>query len=367
MKWLNYFKLQKLDWYIIKKFLGTYFFMLALIIVVIVVFDYNENIDKFVTSNAKMKEIIFDYYVNLAPYYANTFSALFVFISVIYFTSKMAENSEITAILASGVSFGRLMKPYIISATLIAAMTYVLGAYIIPAGNETRLAFEQQHNRSKKVESGSNIQLKIDENTIAFMERFESRNNMGWRFMLDRFEEKKLISHMEAATITYNPDKPYTWTARRWLIRELKDDKEEIRESRREPLDTILPFEPGDFLISEGEEETMTSPELSIYIDKQQARGLANIKRFEIEYHKRIAMSFAAFIMTIIGASLSSRKRKGGMGLSLGIGLALSFSYILFQTISSAFAEQMPVALAVWLPNIVFAILAVYLYRKAPR
>ena len=367
MKWLDYFKLKRLDWYIIKKFLGTYFFSLALIIIVIVVFDYNEKIDKFANSNATTSEIIFDYYLNFAPSLANTFSALFVFISVIYFTSKMAENSEITAILASGVSFGRLMKPYIISATLIAAMTYVLGAYIIPAGNETRLAFEQQHNRSKKVESGSNIQLKIDENTIAFMERFESRNNMGWRFMLDRFEEKKLISHMEAATITYNPDKPYIWTARRWLIRELKDDKEEIRESRREPLDTILPFEPGDFLISEGEEETMTSPELSIYIDKQQARGLANIKRFEIEYHKRIAMSFAAFIMTIIGASLSSCKRKGGMGLSLGIGLALSFSYILFQTISSAFAEQMPVALAVWLPNIVFAILAVYLYRKAPR
>ena len=245
-------------------------------------------------------------------------------------------------------------------------MTYALSAYIIPNGNAKRLAFEQRHSNAKKVESGSNVQLKIDDNTIAFIERYESRNNMGWRFMLDKFEDKKLVSHMEAATITYNPDKPYTWTARRWLIRELKDDKEEIRESR-EPLDTILPFEPGDFLISEGEEETMTSPELSLYIDKQQARGIANIQRFEVEYHKRIAMSFAAFIMTVIGASLSSRKRKGGMGLSLGIGLGLSFSYILFQTISSAFAEHMPVALAVWIPNILYAILAIILYRKAPR
>jgi lipopolysaccharide export system permease protein len=367
MKWLEYFKLKRLDWYIIKKFLGTYFFSLALIIIIIVVFDYNEKIDKFVNSNATTSEIVFDYYVNLAPYYANTFSALFVFISVIYFTSKLAENSEIIAIFASGVSFRRLIKPYLLSAGLIAAMTYALSAYIIPAGNETRLAFEQKHNKAKKVESGNNIQLKIGENTIAFIERYESRNNMGWRFMLDKFEDKKLISHMEAATITYNPDKPHTWTARRWLIRELKDDKEEIRESRREPLDTVLPFEPADFLISEGEEETMTSPELSVYIDKQQARGLANIRRFEVEYHKRIAMSFAAFIMTVIGVSLSSRKRKGGMGLSLGIGLALSFSYILFQTVSSAFAEHMPVALAVWLPNIIYAILAVVLYRKAPR
>ena len=367
MKLLDFFKLRRLDLYIIKKFLGTYFFALALIIVVIIVFDYNEKIDKFVNSNATTSEIIFDYYLNLAPYYANTFSALFVFISVIYFTSKLADNSEIIAMFASGVSYRRLIKPYMIAAGIISVMTYVLSAYIIPVGNETRLAFEQRHNRKDKTESANNIQLKIDDNTIAFIERYESRNNMGWRFMLDKFEDKKLVSHMEAATISYNPEKPYTWTARRWLIRELKDDKEMLRESRREPLDTILPFEPGDFLISEGEQETMTSPQLSTYIDKQKARGMANIKGFEVEYHKRIAMSFAAFILTIIGVSLSSRKKKGGMGLSLGIGLGLSFSYILFQTISSAFAEQMPVALAVWLPNILFTFIAIYLYRKAPR
>lgn len=367
MNWVEFFKLKRLDWYIIKKFLGTYFFSLALIIVIILVFDYNEKIDKFVTSNASMHEIIFDYFVNIAPYYANTFSALFVFISVIYFTSKLADNSEIIAMLAAGISFRRLVKPYLLAAGFIAVLSYALSAYIIPNGNAKRLAFEQKYNNAKKVESGSNVQLKIDENTIAFIERYESRNNMGWRFMLDRFENKKLVSHMEAATIAYNPDKPYTWTAKRWLIRELKDDKEIIREDRREPLDTVLPFEPADFLISEGEEETMTSPELSIYIDKQQARGMANIKRFEIEYHKRIAMTFASFIMTVIGVSLSSRKRKGGMGLSLGIGLGLSFSYILFQTVSSAFAEHMPVALAVWLPNIIYTILAIILYRKAPR
>ena len=367
MKLLDFFKLKRLDLYIIKKFLGTYFFALALIIVVIIVFDYNEKIDKFVNSNATTSEIMFDYYLNLAPYYANTFSARFVFISVIYFTSKLADNSEIIAMFASGVSYRRLIKPYMIAAGIISVMTYVLSAYIIPVGNETRLAFEQRHNRKDKTESANNIQLKIDDNTIAFIERYESRNNMGWRFMLDKFEDKKLVSHMEAATISYNPEKPYTWTARRWLIRELKDDKEMLRESRREPLDTILPFEPGDFLISEGEQETMTSPQLSTYIDKQKARGMANIKGFEVEYHKRIAMSFAAFILTIIGVSLSSRKKKGGMGLSLGIGLGLSFSYILFQTISSAFAEQMPVALAVWLPNILFTFIAIYLYRKAPR
>lgn len=367
MKWFNFLKLQRLDRYIIKKFLGTYFFSLLLIIVVIIVFDYNEKIDRFVSSNAPMDAIIFDYYANLAPYYANTFSALFVFISVIYFTSKLAGNSEIIAMLSSGVSFRRLIKPYMIAAGIISILTYLMSAFIIPNGTATRLEFEQKYSRKKKVESANDIQLKIDDNTIAFIERYENRNNTGWRFMLDKFENKKLVSHMEARTITYNPDRPGTWTARHWKIRDLQDNKEIIRESKKEPLDTLLRIEPSDFLISEGEQETMTTPELSDYIDKQKERGIANTKNFEIEYHKRIAMSFAAFILTIIGVSLSSRKAKGGMGLSLGIGLALSFSYILFQGISSAFAEQMPIIMAAWLPNIIYSIIAIVLYIKAPR
>ncbi|MBR4968505.1 MAG: LptF/LptG family permease [Bacteroidaceae bacterium] len=367
MKWFNFLKLQRLDRYIIKKFLGTYFFSLLLIIVVIIVFDYNEKIDRFVSSNAPMDAIIFDYYANLAPYYANTFSALFVFISVIYFTSKLAGNSEIIAMLSSGVSFRRLIKPYMIAAGIISILTYLMSAFIIPNGTATRLEFEQKYSRKKKVESANDIQLKIDDNTIAFIERYENRNNTGWRFMLDKFENKKLVSHMEARTITYNPDRPGTWTARHWKIRDLQDNKEIIRESKKEPLDTLLRIEPSDFLISEGEQETMTTPELSEYIDKQKERGIANTKNFEIEYHKRIAMSFAAFILTIIGVSLSSRKAKGGMGLSLGIGLALSFSYILFQGISSAFAEQMPIIMAAWLPNIIYSIIAIVLYIKAPR
>ena len=366
-KWIEAFRLKRLDRYIIGKFLGTYFFSLALIITVIVVFDYNEKIDKFATSNATVSEVLFDYYLNLAPYYANTFSALFVFISVIYFTSKLAENSEIIAMFASGVSFKRMLRPYMISAGIIAIMTYVLSAFIIPAGNETRLAFEIKHNRKKETKSAYNIQLQVDENTVAYIGRYESRNHTGFRFSLDKFEDKKLVSHMTAKSIQYNPSEKYKWTARNWMIRELNGDKEIIRASNQEVLDTIIKIEPSDFLISEGQQETMTSPELSEYIDKQKARGMANIKAFEVEYHKRIAMSFAAFILTIIGASLSSKKTKGGMGMSLGIGLGLSFTYILFQTISSAFAEQMPVALAVWLPNIIFSIIAIYLYKKAPK
>ena len=240
-------------------------------------------------------------------------------------------------------------------------------AYIIPVGNETRIAFEVKYNGKEETKSAYNIQLQVDDSTIAYMERYETRNSTGFRFSLDKFDDKKLVSHMTAHSIKYNADEKYKWTARNWMIRELEGDKEIIRSSNQETLDTIIKIEPSDFLISKGQQETMTSPVLSEYIDKQKARGVANIKAFEIEYHKRIAMSFAAFILTIIGASLSSKKTKGGMGMSLGIGLGLSFSYILFQTVSSAFAEQMPVSLAVWLPNIVFSGIAIYLYRKAPK
>lgn len=367
MNWLSKLKIKRLDRYIIGKFLGTYFFAIALIIAIIVVFDYNENIDKFATSNATFKSIALDYYLNLVPYYANTFSALFVFIAVIYFTSKLAETSEIIAMFAAGVSFKRLLRPYMISAAIIAVMTYTLSAYVIPVGNKTRIEFENQYKRKKIVESAKNIQLQVDDNTIAYFERYDNRTRTGYRFSLDKFENKKLVSHMTARTIIYNPKERHKWTAKNWMIRELTNDKEIIRSSLREPLDTIIKIEPGDFLISKGQQETMTSPQLSEYIDKQKARGIANIKAFEVEYHKRIAMSFAAFILTLIGVSLSSKKTKGGMGLSLGIGLGLSFSYILFQAISSAFAEQMPVFIAVWIPNILYSFIAIYLYRKAPK
>lgn len=229
------------------------------------------------------------------------------------------------------------------------------------------MEFEVKHKRRDVVESAGNIQLQVNDSTVAYFDRYDSRTRTGYRFSLDKFRDKKLVSHMTARTITYHPEEKHKWTVKNWMIRELGDDKEVIRSNTRTPLDTIIKIEPGDFLISEGQQETMTSPQLSDYIDKQKARGIANIKGFEIEYHKRIAMSFAAFILTIIGASLSSKKTKGGMGLSLGIGLGLSFSYILFQAISSAFAEQMPVVIAVWLPNIVYSFIAIYLYKKAPK
>jgi lipopolysaccharide export system permease protein len=361
-KWIR-----RMDWYIIKKFLGTYFFAIALIISIAVVFDVNEWIDNFINNKAPVKAIIFDYYANFIPYFSNLFSPLFVFIAVIFFTSKLAENSEIIAMMSTGMSFKRLLRPYMISAAIISIMTYGMGAYVIPRGNVTRLDFEDKYKKKKKTEYVRNVQVEVDSGVIAYMERYENYNKTAYRFSLDKFVDKKLVSHLTARSATYDTTTVHKWTLKNYMIREMDGMKETITKGER--LDSIIKMEPQDFLIMKGQQETMTSSELSAYIERQRRRGFANIKEFEIEYHKRIAMSFASFILTIIGVSLSSRKVKGGMGMYLGAGLALSFSYILFQTVSATFAVNGNASpfLAVWVPNIVYTFIAIYLYRKAPR
>ena len=359
--------LRRIDWYIIKKFLGTYFFSIALIISIAVVFDVNEWIDNFINNKAPVKAIIFDYYANFIPYFSNLFSPLFVFISVIFFTSKLAENSEIIAMMSTGMSFKRLLRPYMVSAAIISVLTFGMGAYVIPKGNVTRLNFEDKYKKKKKQEYVRNVQVEVDSGVIAYMVRYENYNKTAYRFSLDKFVDKKLVSHLTARSATYDTTTVHKWTLKNYMIREMEGMRETITKGER--LDSIIPMEPQDFLIMKGQQETMTSTELSDYIARQKRRGFANIKEFEIEYHKRIAMSFASFILTIIGASLSSRKVKGGMGLYLGVGLALSFSYILFQTVSATFAinGNTPPIVAVWIPNILYSFIAIYLYRKAPK
>jgi len=353
------FKLKRIDWYIIKQFLGTYVFAIALIISISVVFDINEKIDKFLNPDVPLKAIIVDYYLNFIPYFANLFSPLFTFIAVIFFTSKLADRSEIIAMLASGMSFRRLMLPYAVSATIIAIVTFILNAYIIPPANETRIDFQNKYIRNKKVDYVKNAQLEIEPGIIAYFDSYDARSNMGYRFSLEHFEDKKLISRLTAKSIKY--DSLYQW------IRDFDGMREHIFQGSRK--DTTLTIVPSDFLISVNDCETMTTPELNTYINRQKKRGIGNIQTFQIEYHKRFATIMAAFILTSIGASLSSRKIKGGMGMNIGIGLALSFSYILFMTVTSTFAINGYVspAVAAWIPNIVYTFIAIFLYQKAPR
>lgn len=372
LRWMKYLNparyLKILDWYIIKKFIGTYFYSIALIISISIVFDINENLAKFAQYHAPLKAIVVDYYMNFVPYFANLFSPLFVFIAVIFFTSKLASNSEIISMLAAGVSFKRLMRPYMISAAVISIMTFFLGAYIIPKGTIIRQNFESMYKNKKKNTSAENVQLQVGKGVIAYIQHYDNNLKKGYGFCLDKFEEKKLVSHMTASEIQYDTisDSKYHWKARNWRIRQLKGMRETITSGSVK--DTTIMMEPTDLVFSKGQQETFTSPQLRDYISKQIDRGSGNVVQYEVEYHKRIATCFASFILTTIGLSLSSRKRKGGMGMYLGIGLALSFAYIMLQTVSSTFAinADTPPMLAAWIPNIIFTVVAYFCYRKAP-
>ena len=364
------YRIRRIDRYIISKFLSTYIFLIAIIVVIAIIFDYNEKIDKFASSNATWQQVVFDYYLNFVPYFVNLFSPLFVFIAVIFFTSKLADNSEIIAMKSTGMSFKRLLRPYFYSAALIALCTFMLGAYVIPRGNVERVNFENTYIKKKTdITAVDNVQMQVDTGVVAYITHFDNTNKSGYGFSLDKFVNKKLVSHLTAQNIQYDTlsARRFSWTLRYYTIRTLKGMREEITSGER--LDTIIIMEPKDFFYVRGQQETMTVPQLSEFIDRQRLRGAAGISTFEVEYHKRFAMPFAAFILTLIGVSLSCEKRKGGMGTSIGIGIALSFSYILFQTISSTFALNagLPAMIAVWIPNILFAIIAFVLFRRTPQ
>lgn len=370
-KWSFDFKmLNRLDRYLISKFLGTYFFSIILIISIAVVFDYNDNIDRFTQSHAPWKEIIFTYYLNFIPYYANLFSALFIFLSVIFFTTKLADNSEIIAMQAAGMKFSRIMRPYMISATFVAILSFYLGSEVIPKGSVKRLDFENQYKRKNKNATYSdNIQMMVDTGVVAFIEHYEDALKTGYHFSLDKFEGKKLVSHMTATSLTYDTlsNEKYHWKLYNVTIRDMHTSREII--TNKSTIDSIIVMEPVDFIAQRHVEQAMTNEELRDQIKKQKIRGTGQSALYEIEYYKRFASPLASFILATIGLTLSAKKRKNGLGLALGVGLALSATYILFQTVSATFSTNagLPPVIAAWLPNLIFTFIAAYLYKKAPR
>lgn len=358
--------LKKIDIYIIRKYLGTFVFSILLIISISVVVDISEKLDEFFDNKAPLHEIIFDYYINFIPYYANLFTPLFAFISVIFFTSKMAYNTEIIAILAGGVSFNRMLRPYIISSLVIGLFSFFLSGYIIPPANKTRLAFENKYIRPNTSEIIRGIQMEIEPGTILYIERFEQSRNRGTRVSLERFEGKKLVSRTTGNSVEWTPEDSI-WHINKYMTRRFEGIYEHLEKG--DNLDTILPVQPYEFFITGELAPQMTNAELRTHIRRQEMRGMGNTKAFRDEYHKRFAMPFSALILMVIGVSLSSKKIRGGMGLQLGIGIALSALYILFSTVSSMFAIKgnMPVMAAVWLPNMIFAVVAAILYFRAPK
>lgn len=355
----------RIDIYIIRKFLGTFFFSMLLIMSIVVVFDFNEKLDKFIDHNAPWRAVIVDYFLNFIPYFGVRFSPLFIFISVIYFTSKLAGDSEIIAMLSSGVSFNRLIKPYMFSAALLMVLIFSLNSFVIPNANKTRLEFENTYVKKKRADYVRNIQLEIKPGVIMYLERFDHETKNGSNFFLESYEDQRLVSRLTADRIRL--DTASHWITGKYMLRNFDKLSETITTGTR--LDTVLDVDPDEFFIVEGWSEQLTTPELSRYLIKQKERGVANILEYKVEYNRRFSFPFSCFILTIIGAAIASRKVKGGMGLHLGLGMLLSFSYILFDTISGSFAigGEISPFIAVWIPNIIFGIIAVILYRKAPK
>ena len=340
---------------------------LLLIIGIVIIFDISEKIDDFVSKEAPLRAIVFDYYVNFVPYFMNMFSPLFVFITVIFFTSKMAADTEIVAILSCGISFHRMMVPYIFSATLIAIFSLCLNLFIIPDANKTRLEFENQYIKQRFKGVGRNVHYQIAPGEYVFAESFSSWNSTAYRFTLEKIEDDRLVSKISAESAVYDTTTG-AWRLKKYFIREYNDDlTDRVRSGKQ--IDTIIPLTVKDFYLTENTVETLNYKELNELIEIQQMRGDANVKFALIEKNTRFALPFSAFILTIMGVALSSKKRRGGIGWNIGIGIALAFTYILFLRFSQMFVHTgaLPPAIALWLPNVVFAIIAVFLYRIAPK
>ena len=330
-----------------------------------VVFDLTEKMDDFFENQVPIREIIFDYYLNFIPYFMNMFSPLFIFISVIFFTSKLAGNSEIIAILASGVSYHRLMVPYAISATLLFILSFVLTGYIIPPASQNMLEFQDKYIQKFSHENARNIQMEVSPGTILYIETFQKRTNTGYRASLENFDGKKLTMRITADRISY--DSAYNWTLSKYVRRDFDGMYETL--ARGNELDTIIPIIPEELFYTAENAQMMSNSELKKYIVRQRERGSGNVQAFETEWWKRWASPIGAFIMTFLGVTLSSKKVRGGMGKNLGVGITLSALYILFSTVSTTFSVSgvMSPFMSVWLPNFVFLSIGIVLYIRVSR
>ena len=357
--------MRKIDWYIFKKFIGTFIFAISLLIVVVIVFDVSENVDSFIKNNASFYEVVFHYYIPFIPYFINLFIYLFTFISVIFFTSKMAGHTEIIAILSSGISFKRFLWPYIMAALLLSTMSFYLGNFLIPRMDTVRRNFKNKYMENLMKSYGSNIHVQIEKGVYAYMQGYEIRRCTGYKFSLERFDGHTMEYKLTSDKIVYDTVSD-SWHIMNY-VEHVFLPEEHI--NRGKVKDTVLPMKPSDFYIVKEDFEEMNLIELNRYISDARAKGAENFLPYEIEKHKRLASPAAIIILTIIGAALSSKKTRGGMGINLGIGITITFAYILFLEFFRVFAISGAISpfLAGWLPNIIFATIGLYFLAKAPK
>ena len=365
-RWFPGFKI--LDRYVLGKFLGTYVFAIAMIIIVVVTFDYVEHIDDFTESHAPLSSIIFDYYLNFIPFFINQFSGLFTFIAVIFFTSKMAYQTEIVAMLSGGMSFRRLMWPYFIGATIISLLSLALSLWIIPVSQRDSVAFEAQYVKKRRnVQYDRHIYRQIEPGTFVYIRGYSQGSGQAAFFALEQYENGTMTRSLEAADATLDPE-TQRWTASRYIRRTFDSLKNETFVQDRN-LDTLINLDVAEMGRIDKLIKTMRIEELNEFLEQQRNKGSDSIRIIEVEHHARYAYPLSAFVLTLIGVSLSSRKVRGGTGLHIGIGITLCFSYILFNRFFEEIAKSgsMPTGLAVWLPNIIYLFIGIYLYIKAPK
>jgi lipopolysaccharide export system permease protein len=332
-----------------------------------VVFDTAEKIDDFVESHAPLKAIIFDYYLNFIPYFAILYSHLFTFIAVVFFTSKLAYRTEIIAILGSGVSYRRLLWPYMVGATIIAIFSYTFTNFVVPNSNKVRLEFEEHYIHSRPVSYNyRNIHKQVMPGVVIYMESYSNSSNTGDKFSMEKFENGVLVSKLQSEFMNWDSTKK-KWTIHDYYIRTIDGYKEKI--TKGATIDTSLNIYPDDFRRRSNVVESMNLFELNKFIAQVELQGGENLETYKIEKYKRLALPLSTYILTLIGVCVSSRKTRGGTGLHIGIGMGFCFSYIVFMQFSSQFAISgtLNPLLAVWMPNIVYAGIAYYLYRKAPK
>ncbi|NCD42757.1 MAG: YjgP/YjgQ family permease [Bacteroidia bacterium] len=359
--------MKKLDVYIIKKFLGTFFYAISLLIIIVIIFDISEKVDDFLERSAPLHAILFDYYLNFIPYFVNLFLYLFTFISVIFFTSKMASDTEIIAILSSGISYRRMLRPYFISALFLTLLSLLLSNLIIPKTNERLVDFEKNYLKTPRKDRANNIHMQADNETYYFIKNFNAKNDEGKDFTLEKINKNRgMYYRLTAEKIFYNSDSS-NWTLLDYKIREIFDHEERIKRGKK--MDTTLLLSPVDFTIVVEDLKEMNYMELRNFIRVEKEKGVRNMKKFEIEQHQRFSFPFATLILTLLGVSLSSRKVRGGIGMHLGLGIGLTFTFILFMQVSAVFATNgnLSPLLAAWIPNLIFILIAMYAFFKAPK
>ncbi len=358
--------LKKIDIYIIRKFLGTYFYSILLLTIIIIIFDISEKIDDFIEKDAPLKAIVFQYYLNFIPYFVNMFSGLFTFIAVVYFTSRMASNTEIVAILNGGVSFWRMLVPYLVSGVFLTVLSFGLMNYVIPFTNRNLRAFEKQYIKNPFQSHQMNMHMQLEPGTYVYVENFNSIGKIGYRFSLEKFDSTGLTLKLKADMITWDSIQS-RWKMNNYVLRKIRPQGEKIYQGRE--TDTVMAFTPSDFMVDIEDAKIMTYNQLNRFIEQEKLRGSTLTGQFNLEKYKRLTFPFANLVLTFIGVALSSRKVRGGIGMHLGMGIAIAFTFILLLQITSVFAifGNLPAAVALWIPNFIYGIVAIILLRLAPK